>query len=90
MEPQLNERLTKLEEKVDAIHQIVLKTRKVQKTAGTVRLLYWVFIILLGFGAFYFIKPFMAQLGDMYGIGNSGDSQYLNQFLNQVNGAYNQ
>lgn len=84
MEPHLEERLTRLEEKIDSIYRVAQKTRQVQKRGNTVRMLYWVFIILLGFGAFYFITPIIGQLKDVYGIGGQQGNNF-DRFMNQLN-----
>jgi len=85
MEPNLEGRLKGIEIKLDRIEKIVTKIRKVQKRSATVRALYWVFIILLGLGAFYFIQPYINQVKDMYGF-IGGDGQYIDEFVRQFQG----
>jgi predicted PurR-regulated permease PerM len=76
MDQQLDERLKAIEEQLAENTKIVTKIRRVQKRASTIRALYWIFIILLGLGAFYFITPFIDQLKSVYGVGEGGGSNF--------------
>ncbi len=67
MEQQLLDRLKSLESKLDEISRTVTKIRRTQRNAQYVKVLYWVFLVLLGFGAFYFIEPYISQLKEVYG-----------------------
>jgi hypothetical protein len=84
MEPNIEQRLRTIEKKIDDMYGVVIKTRKAQRTAGTVRALYWIFIILLGFGAFYFVGPYINSIKDSYGFGAS-ESDTFNNLLEQLN-----
>jgi hypothetical protein len=86
MENHIEERLNAIEAKLNDIERVVVKTRKVQKQAATIRAVYWVFIILLAFGSFYFIQPFITQLKDMYGFSGASESQDLQELLRQLQG----
>ena len=82
----LEERLTSIETKLSGIERTVIKIRKVQRNGNTARAIYWTFIILLGFGAFYFVQPYLTQLKEAYGFvdGVGTDSlDSLNQLINQ-------
>ena len=79
-------------------HVMLKKIRGTQKTAQMLRALYWVFIIALAFGSFYFIQPYIKSLTKAYsdlgvnvnGLKNFGSSFDLNQvkeFINQNNQA---
>lgn len=85
MEPNIEQRLRTIEKKIDDMYGVVIKTRKAQRTASTVRSLYWIFIILLGFGAFYFVEPYFSSIKDAYGVGAS-DSDTFSKLLEQLNG----
>ena len=74
MDPQLDTRLKAIEEKVDQNHKILAKMRRGQQAGNVVRFLYWGFLIFAGFGAYYFIQPYLGQLGAAYGITGGQDN----------------
>lgn len=85
MDPNIDGRLRAIEAKLDDIQKTTNKIRKAQKSAMSARIAYWIFIILLGLGAFYFLKPVMEQLKGVYGsFGGNGDQleQLFEQFKN--------
>jgi hypothetical protein len=83
MDPILDKRLQAMEEKIDETHRVVMKVRRVQKRAETTRILYWLFLILLGLGAFYFIQPVVNQFKGIYNVGAS-ESNNFNEFVRQL------
>lgn len=91
MEPSIDARLKALEEKVEKNYQVTLKIRRVQRNAQLFKLFYWVLIILIGFGAFYFIQPYLMQIIDTYtgiqdnqkSFQNFSDVKNLNALLEQ-------
>lgn len=89
MDPNLDGRLRAIEAKLESIERTVIKVRKVQRTNATVRALYWVVIILLSFGAFYFVQPYINQLKDAYGFVGGGDSKNIEELLKQFQGEDN-
>ena len=57
---------------------LLLKLYKIQRWAQITRILYWVLIVLISIGAFYFIQPYLGNLLNVYtggvsGINNVGD-----------------
>ncbi len=68
MEPDITKKLEALEVKIDSIDTTVKKIRRVQRNASVTRIAYWTFIILLGAGALWFLKPFMNEISELYGI----------------------
>jgi hypothetical protein len=59
-------------------NKLLLKIRSVQRWAQITRYLYWVVIIGVSFGAFYYIQPYLGNLlnvytGGAYGMNNVGD-----------------
>lgn len=86
MDEEIKNRLETIERKLTETHKIVAKIRRVQRSSNTVRLLYWVFLVLLALGAFYFIQPVINQLKSVYGFGNTGNTDTVSNFLNQLNG----
>lgn len=85
MEPQLSERLKTIEERLERIDTKVSKIRSVQRTSMAMKGVYWVFIILLGFGAFYYIQPYVDQIKNVYS-GAQDDMENFNQLINQFKG----
>lgn len=73
MEPNIDQRLKKIEEKLDDTYDMVRKMRGAQKRATALKLAYWAFLIILGIIAASLIKPYIAQLGAAYGVG-AGDT----------------
>ena len=53
---------------------MLLKIRSVQRWAQITRIFYWVLIIAITIGAFYFIKPYLGNLLNIYTGGVSGIS----------------
>ena len=88
MDPELEKRLRSIEERLDKNQQILVRIRRVQRSASLFRLFYWVVIILLGFGAFYFIQPYLNAITSGYGnIQNSfTDLKNFNSLLDQLKG----
>lgn len=57
---------------------LLLKLYKIGRWAQITRILYWFIIILVTLGAFYFLKPYLGNLMNVYtggvsGIGNIND-----------------
>ncbi len=88
MDIQLQEKLNAIDAKLSEIDETVAKIRKTQKMQANVRAAYWIFLILLGLGAFYFVQPFIDQLKDAYGFGggNSNNSQNIDELIQQFKG----
>lgn len=68
VDPDIDNRLRAIEAKVDENHRILVRMRRTQRNAGLVRVGYWVILILLSFGAWYYIQPYIGQLGAAYGL----------------------
>jgi len=73
MDIELDNRLRSLEKKIDETYSMVRKMRAAQKRAAAAKLAYWLFLIILGIISVSLIKPYIAQLGAVYGLGG-GDS----------------
>ena len=85
MEPQLDQRLKAIEERISDIDKKVTKIRSAQKTAFAMKGVYWVFIILLGFGALYYVQPYIEQIKGIYS-GAQSDLDSFNSLLDQFKG----
>jgi len=51
---------------------MLLKVRSVQRWAQITRVLYWFVIVAAAFGAFYFLKPYVGNILNVYTGGVSG------------------
>jgi hypothetical protein len=47
-------------------NELLIKVRNVQKWSQITRALYWFVIIGIAFGAFYFIKPYLGNMLNLY------------------------
>ncbi len=82
MEQGTEARLAAIEAKLATIEETTAKIRKTQKMGAYVRYGYWAFIILLAFGAFYFLQPALEQLKTIYG-SFGGNEQQLDTLFEQ-------
>jgi len=53
-------------------NELLNKLYRIQRWAQITRILYWVIIILVALGAFYYIKPLLGNLLNVYTGGVSG------------------
>ena len=85
MDPKLDERLKAIEDKIQQVEKVVIKIRKVQRTTNTARIMYFMFLILLALGAFYYIQPYIEQITNVYSGVNSEMENFKSFFL-QIQG----
>ena len=52
-------------------NELLLKLYNIQKWSQMIRIGYYIVIVLIGIGAFYFIKPFLGDLFSAYGLDTS-------------------
>lgn len=83
MDPKIEERLAALEQMVAENNKILKRMRGVQRNANLMKLMYWVVIIVISFGAYFFLKPYLTMLGGVYGVGKGGNSTDVNSILDQ-------
>lgn len=74
MDPELQARLITIEKKLDETLRVVSSMRRAQRTSAVMRWLYWIVIIGLAIFSLQMIRPYLTQLGEMYG-GLFGASQ---------------
>lgn len=74
MDPNLDARLKAIEKTLDENNHLLRKMRRNQQIATATKLLYWAVLIILGIVSVSFIKPYLTQLGEAYGIGG-GDTK---------------
>ncbi|HSE56607.1 MAG TPA: hypothetical protein VLB02_00785 [Candidatus Paceibacterota bacterium] len=66
MDPELKGRLKVIEDKLEKNHQLLVRIRRVQKNAGLFRLFYWLVVIGIAFGSFYYLSPYLTQIKKLY------------------------
>ena len=93
MEPNQNSnieaRLEALEKAIAENTAILVRMRSTQRIAMALRAFYWVVILLVGFGALYFVKPFLGQIGGVYGIGGGTDLGNIKGILEEYRATVN-
>jgi hypothetical protein len=85
MDSQLDARLSAIEKKLDSTYDMVRKMRGAQKRATALKLAYWAFLIILGIIAASMIKPYIAQLGAVYGVGAGDSTASYSDLLKSIN-----
>lgn len=70
MDSELNDRLNRIEKMVNDNNRMLSKMRQAQKNAAYLRIVYWLIVLVLFIASFYFIQPYLSQLGSMFGIGS--------------------
>lgn len=94
MDQHLDERLTKIEKRLEENHALLVRIRRVQRNAHLFRLIYWLVIIGLTLGAFYYIEPYLRQISQIYTGFQEGqqslnaiqDVRNFDQLLDQLKG----
>ncbi|MBP6854868.1 MAG: hypothetical protein KBD26_03010 [Candidatus Pacebacteria bacterium] len=66
MTPEESKKLDEVYELTRENHAMLKKVRRVQKNTMTMRVIYWLIIVAMAFGAFYYIKPYVESLVSVY------------------------
>lgn len=66
MEPDLEKKLDEILELTIDNNRMLHRMRRMQRWSSVMRGLYWLLIIGLAFGSFYFVKPYFEQLTTVY------------------------
>jgi hypothetical protein len=66
MDPRERDMLRKTFELVEENNEMLKKLRRTQKFGLVIKILYWVIVIGVAVGAYYFIQPFVDQIGQTY------------------------
>jgi hypothetical protein len=82
VEPSLEKKLDELMELTTENNRMLHRMRRVQRWAAAMRALYWLLIIGLAFGSFYFVKPYFEQLTKVYTQGAANFSTIQTEFSN--------
>lgn len=87
MDPIIDARLKGIEDKLEKNQELLVRIRRTQRQGQYFKIIYWVFIILLAFGSFYFIQPYINQLMETYTGIKDSQSSFQNSFsdLNNLN-----
>lgn len=85
MDSELDTRLRAIEDHLASIDKKVTKIRSAQRTAAAMKAVYWIVIILLAFGALYYVQPYIDQLKSVYS-GAQSDLDSFNSVLDQFKG----
>lgn len=67
-------------------HQLLKKIYRLNQVNLYTKFAYWIFLILLALGAFYFIKPFVGSLTSVYGGVLGQDSGTSFELLKTITG----
>ncbi len=59
-------------------NELLLKVYNIQKWGQIIRISYYVILVLVALGALYFIKPFVSDLLNIYGIDPSALDSLMN------------
>ncbi len=70
-------------------NKLLKKVRRVQKIARNTKIVYWLFIVAIAFGAYYYVQPFVKKMtgflpalsGLEGGLKNLPDLKGLNELL---------
>ncbi len=85
MDPNLDTRLKGIEERLEKNHQLLVRIRRVQRNGQLFKIFYWVLILMLAFGSFYFIQPYLSQLLETYTGIQTSQEQVQNSIPNLKN-----
>jgi hypothetical protein len=83
MDQDIKDRLDRIEKLASDNNRILAKMRRAQKNAAYRTGIYWLIIIIIAIASFYFVMPYLTQLGASYGIGNGTSGSTLTNLLNQ-------
>lgn len=67
-------------------NSILRSMRRTNRASMIFRVVYWVVIIAIGLGAYYFVEPYIRLMVGLFGQAQNGVSS-LNQNLNTIQGA---
>lgn len=88
----LEKKLNDIESKVQEQNETIARLYRLQKISTYTRYAYWLFLLMIAFGAFYFLNPVIDSLKNVYG-GQNGifdimqtmpELNAINEFRNQV------
>ncbi|HRH26050.1 MAG TPA: hypothetical protein PLF31_01090 [Candidatus Paceibacterota bacterium] len=80
----LEERIAHLEQELGENTRMVRSMYRAQKWGRIYRVIYWIVIIGLALGAFYFIQPYLQAVTSVYETVSGRDSTILEGFSTQL------
>ena len=80
MDPELKKLLDNTYKLAEENNVLLRKIRGVQKREVFFRLMYWLFLIGVGVGAFYFVQPYVDEIKDFF----KGSSAVINKLENTL------
>ncbi len=80
MEPEAKKLLEETYKLAEENNKMLKKIRHAQKVASFVRSVYWVIVIGLGIGAFYFIQPYFDKLTSFFQDTSDSISNFKSNF----------
>ncbi len=83
MDQELKDKMDKILALVEENNAIIHKVHKSQKTAQMLKAIYWVIVIMVAAGGFYFIQPYLKTLGGLYG-GFDSASSTIQQLIGEL------
>ncbi len=67
-----SKKITEMFEMIKENNQILHKLHRIQRRAHFFRIVYWLIMIGLALGAYYYIQPYLNQIVDLYNQGANG------------------
>jgi hypothetical protein len=61
-----NEKINKILETVEENNKILRGLRSVNRWSYTMKILYWLFIIIIAFSAYFYVQPYVEILDNTY------------------------
>jgi hypothetical protein len=66
MDAELNDRLSKIEKMVSDNNRMLIKMRRAQRNAAFVRIIYWIVVLALAYGAWKLVQPYFTAITNEY------------------------
>ncbi|MFA5751401.1 MAG: hypothetical protein WCX79_03835 [Candidatus Paceibacterota bacterium] len=67
MEPELKEKIEESLRLAEENNKMIRKMRRTLEWSRIMRIIYWLFIIAMALGAYYYIQPYVEQIKGVYG-----------------------
>lgn len=84
MDPKIEQRFLDLENQIKENNTLIHKLYLTQRLNLILRSVYWLVLIGLSVGAFYFLQPFLGRLETLYSMSGSGNIQNINTILQKL------
>ncbi len=93
MDPELKKMVKETLDMTRENNAMLIKLRHAQKIANMYRVFYWLVIIFISFGSYYYVKPYLGTIFNYYGSMTGGaenisksipDLKHIQDLLNQM------